>query len=138
LNTAGAVVSGLSWQARELLAGKFAADSLTWLAFELTVFLIARAAYAGTPFQVGLVKALRWDAVIVLVLQTLSQYLEGMLQGQIGQELFAVNANDLSLPQAGQSFNFPMWQLGVALLLLVVANIFDKGSQLTRDTDGLV
>lgn len=139
INSAMAWVSNLSDYAKQLLAAKFAVDQLTWLAFELTVFFIARAAYAGKPFGSTVVKMLRWDAAAVLLLQTLSQYLDGVERSQISQELFAVNLGHPELPQAiGQSFNFPMWQIGAALLLLMVANIFARGTQLARDTEGLV
>jgi hypothetical protein len=139
VSSAQATVGRLSNQANQLIAAKFAVDQLTWLAIGITVFLIARAAYAGVPFQAKLVRLLRWDAGIVLVFQTLSQYIDGVLNWKVSQELFAANAQDQTLPQAiGQYFNFPMWQLGFALLLLVVANIFSRGASLVRDTDGLV
>jgi hypothetical protein len=132
-------VSGLSREARIAMSAQFALDMVTVLIATATVVVIAHFAYRSMPFASILPRLLKLNAVAVLVLQTLSQYVNGIARAAISHEVFGANQGNPALPQPiGLSLNFPMWQALVALGLFALAAIYAKGKLLQDDSEGLI
>ena len=132
-------VSGLSQGSRLAMSGQFALDMVTIIFASATLLVIAHVAYKSMPFDSLIPKLLRLDALAVLILQTLSQYVNGVARAAISHDVFEKNVGNPALPQPiGLSLNFPMWQALVALCLFALAAIYSKGKKLQDDTEGLV
>jgi hypothetical protein len=132
-------VSGLSQGSRLAMSGQFTLDMVTIIFASATVMVIAHVAYKSMPFDSLIPRLLRLNALAILVLQTLSQYLGGVARASISHDVLENNTLNPDLPQPiGLSTSFPMWQALVALCLFALAAIYSKGKKLQDDTAGLV
>lgn len=120
----------------ELLAWGAALNQAGLLAVLTLVFVLAyrlRSAILFTPGSVWIVGAC--GAVLALA-GTVGQVLDAGARNRLA-EMIAANGRT-----PGESFaftaEFDLWPLGVGLILVLVAGVFQYGRRLQTDTDGLV
>lgn len=132
-------VEGLSLAARWSLVGIHVVDLVTVIIATCGVIAISHSAYRGKPFAAMIPVFLKVMAWVILILQTLSQYLSGISGAFVSFEVFGDNNGKEGLPHPlGSIMNFPMWQLLAAVALYALAAIFSRGKVLQSDSDGLV
>ncbi len=133
------LVEHLSPSARWSLVGIHVVDLITVIVATCGVIAISHSAYLGKPFVPMIPKFLKVMAWVILILQTLSQYLSGISGALVSFEVFGNNNGKEGFPQPmGPILNFPMWQLLVAVALYALAAIFSRGKVLQSDSEGLV
>jgi hypothetical protein len=139
VNQVFGLVEGLSLNARLSLVGTHAVDLITVIIATSGVAAISNSAYLGKPFAAMIPTFLKIMAWVILILQTLSQYLSGVSGAQVSFEVFGNNNGKEGFPHPmGPIMNFPMWQLLVAVALYALAAIFSRGKALQTDSEGLV
>lgn len=126
-------VNELPWWLRLLSEGQFA---LTWIAIGFGALMLSRVMgriMRGDPFDQPNARRIALIAVCVLVGAIGGPLLEGVAATATLDRLGLTS--DLAI-RAGISM--PLTPLAIAGLVLVVAETFRRGSQLTKDVEGLV
>jgi len=152
-------LTGLSVPTRALLVASDALQAATAVLLGIIVVRLARSLAAGDPFRVGF-RSLSTASIVLLAGGTAWTVLGDLGAWRAGQEALAVpgwsaskayavlirSTDDIDgiLSQYGWprpadlTLTLPLWPLGAALGLALLAAVFRAGVRLRRDTEGLV
>lgn len=145
-------VSGLDSAAGLWLAGAAVAQAAVAVVAALVVARLCTALMKGSFFAPQLVRGIRQVAAVVLVGGLgwqLCQNVGGALAGQqvLGATAWGMGGesivwtdihNIIGLPSVTNEWQLNLWPIGVALALLVLAELFRHGSRVQKDAAGLI
>lgn len=145
-------VSGLDVQARLMLTGAVLAQAALAVVAGLAIIKLCTAVMNKTLFAPRLITGVRQVAGVVLIgglvwqgcqifggTMAAEQVLGATAWGQAGETIAWTDIHTMvGLPSVAYSWEFNFWPVGVALVLMVLAELFRQGSKVQQDAAGLV
>ncbi|ALE07104.1 hypothetical protein AL755_19220 [Arthrobacter sp. ERGS1:01] len=145
-------VSGLDVQARLMLTGAVLAQAALAVVAGLVIIKLCTAVMNKTLFAPRLTKGVQQVAGVVLVgglvwqgcqifggTMAAEQVLGATAWGQAGETIAWTDIHTMvGLPSVAYSWEFNFWPVGVALVLMVLAELFRQGSKVQQGATGLV
>lgn len=137
--------TGFSFDTRLTLAAAWLIGGLTILAVSVMLLRLIKSLAAADPFRMG-AKTLVASGWIVLLGGTVATAVGDLGAAMASSDLFASAAVSFSGGDAGPSWpesasfglTLPVWPLGAALVLALLAAVFRHGEQLRSDAEGLI
>ena len=145
-------VSGLDQAARLWLAGANLAQAAVAVGVGLVIVRLCTSVMNRSLFAPSLVRGVRQVAGVVLLGGMLGQGFQ-LVGGSIGaHQVLGATAwgqtgetipwndihNIIGLPSVAYEWEFSFWPVGIALVLMVLAELFRLGSKVQKDAEGLV
>lgn len=149
MTSAQVTATGLSVGARLLLALGSALITLVSAAIAALIAVMCIQLIRGTGFRSLIVRAATLTATICLIGGLGSQVLDAIGGSIAARELLLITATSWSeypddftplaaLPEPGTSWHIDFWPIGAALGFGALAAVFRHGSELQKETEGLV
>lgn len=145
-------VSGLTIANRLMLAGAVVAQSALAVGAGLVIIKLCTSVMNKTLFVPALVKGVQIVAGVVFLGGTIWQACQIFGGSMAAEQVLGATAWELSgetiawtdihnivgMPSVAYFWEFNFWPIGVALVLMVLAELFRQGSKVQKDTAGLV
>ncbi|MEV8145651.1 hypothetical protein [Specibacter sp. NPDC078709] len=145
-------VSGLTIATRLMLAGAVVAQSALAVGAGLVIIKLCTSVMNRTLFVPALVKGVQIIAGVVFMGGTIWQACQIFGGSMAAEQVLGANAWELSgetiawtdihnivgMPSVAYFWEFNFWPIGVALVLMVLAELFRQGSKVQKDAAGLI
>ncbi|WP_129587157.1 DUF2975 domain-containing protein [Arthrobacter alpinus] len=145
-------VSGLAMQTRIMLMVAALAQTVLFAVAGLVIIRMCSSVMNKTLFGSKLVRGVQQVAGVVMLggmVWQIAQIFGGTMAanevlgatawGMSGATIEWTDLHDIiGLPQIAYSWEFNFWPIGIALVLMVLAELFRQGSKVQKDTAGLI
>lgn len=145
-------VRGLDMEVRLMLTGSILAQAAVAVGAGLAIIKLCTADKSHSLFVPQLVRGVQQLAGVVLLGGMLwqaceifggsmaaEQVLGATAWGQAGETMVWTDIHNIvGLPSVGYAWEFNLWPIGVALVLMVLAELFRQGNKVQKDVAGLI